>query len=146
MGVEVTTKIDIARPLAEVAAYSFDPSHAPQWYANIRSVRWRTAPPVGEGSEMDFVARFLGRELAYTYRVVELTSNRLVMRTAQGPFPMETVYQLQAMGPEKTRFCLINRGEPKGFVGVVAPVMIAAMKAANQKDVAALKRVLEGRT
>lgn len=146
MGVEVTTKIDIARPLAEVAAYAFDPSHAPQWYANIRSVRWRTAPPVGEGSEMDFVARFLGRELAYTYRVVELTSNRLVMRTAQGPFPMETVYQLQAMGPEKTRFCLINRGEPKGFVGVVAPVMIAAMKAANQKDVAALKRVLEGRT
>lgn len=144
MGVEVTTKIDIARPLAEVAAYAFDPSHAPQWYANIRSVRWRTAPPVGEGSEMDFVARFLGRELAYTYRVVELTSNRLVMRTAQGPFPMETVYQLQAMGPEKTRFCLINRGEPKGFVGVVAPVMIAAMKAANQKDVAALKRVLEG--
>ena len=66
MGVEVTTKIDIARPLAEVAAYAFDPSHAPQWDANIRSVRWRTAPPVGEGSEMDFVARFLGRELAYT--------------------------------------------------------------------------------
>ena len=143
MGVEVTTKIDIARPLAEVAAYAFDPSHAPDWYANIKSVRWRTAPPVGEGSEMDFVAQFLGRELAYTYRIVEMTHNRLVMRTAQGPFPMETVYQLQATGPDSTRFCLINRVEPKGFVGVLAPVMVAAMKAANRKDVAALKRVLE---
>jgi hypothetical protein len=146
MGVDVTTKIDIARPLGEVAAYAFDPIHAPDWYANIKSVRWRTAPPVAEGSEMDFVAHFLGRELAYTYRVVEMTHNRLVMRTAQGPFPMETIYQLQATGPDSTRFCLINRGAPKGFVGVVAPVMVAAMKAANKKDVAALKRVLERRT
>ena len=143
MSIEVTTKNDIARPLAEVAAYAFDPSHAPDWYANIKSVRWRTAPPVAEGSEMDFVAHFLGRELAYTYRVVEMTHNRLVMRTAQGPFPMETVYQLQATGPDSTRFCLINRVEPKGFAGVLAPVMVAAMKAANRKDVAALKRVLE---
>lgn len=143
MAVDVTTKIDIARPLPDVAAYAFDPTNAPHWYANIKSVRWRTAPPVAEGSEMDFVAHFLGRELAYTYRVVELTHNRLVMRTAQGPFPMETVYQLQATGPDSTRFCLINRGEPKGFIGVVAPVMVAAMKAANRKDVAALKAVLD---
>lgn len=146
MAVDVTTKIDIARPLPEVAAYAFDPTNAPHWYANIESVRWRTAPPVGEGSEMDFVAHFLGRELAYTYRVVELTHNRLVMRTAQGPFPMETIYQLQATGPNSTRFCLINRGETKGFVGVVAPVMAAAMKAANRKDVAALKAVLESQS
>ena len=144
MAVDVTTKIEIERPLADVAAYAFDPSHAPEWYANIKSIRWRTSPPVAEGSEMDFVAHFLGRELAYTYRVVELTSNRLVMRTAQGPFPMETVYQLQAMGSDRTRFCLTNRGEPKGFAGILAPVMVAAMKAANRKDVAALKRVLEG--
>ena len=48
MSIEVTTKNDIARPLAEVAAYAFDPSHAPDWYANIKSVRWRTAPPVAD--------------------------------------------------------------------------------------------------
>lgn len=144
MQVEVVTKIEIERPLLAVAAYAFDPTNAPQWYQNIQSIRWRTDPPIAVGSEMDFVARFLGRELAYTYRVMELTPNQLVMATAQGPFPMETIYQLQAMGPQRTRMCLINRGEPKGFVGVVAPVMVAAMKAANRKDVAALKRVLEG--
>ena len=143
MRVEVTTNIEIARPLADVASCAFDPTNAPQWYANIKSVRWRTAPPVAEGSEMDFVAHFLGRELAYTYRVVELSHNCLVMRTAQGPFPMETIYQLQATGPDGTRFCLTNRGGPKGFAGVLAPVMVAAMKAANRKDVAALKAMLD---
>ena len=51
---------------------------------------------------MDFVARFLGRRLAYTYEVVDLVpGERLVMRTADGPFPMETTYTWEpgARGP-----------------------------------------------
>jgi len=94
MPVDVVTDIVIDRPRHEVAAYAADPSNVPEWYANIRSVTWRTTPPVEVGSRMDFVARFLGRELAYTYEVVELVADsRLVMRTAQGPFPMETTYE-----------------------------------------------------
>jgi hypothetical protein len=41
---------------------------------------------------MEFVARFLGRTLAYTYDVTESGPDRLVMRVAEGPFPMETTY------------------------------------------------------
>ena len=63
-----------------------------------RSVGWRTPPPVAVGSRMDFVAQFLGRGLAYTYEVVELDpKRRLVMRTADGPFPMETTYTWTAV-------------------------------------------------
>lgn len=37
---------------------------------------------------MAFVARFLGRRLAYTYEIVEyVPGERLVMRTAQGAVP-----------------------------------------------------------
>ena len=65
----------------------------PQWYRNIESVAWQTEPPVRVGSRMAFVARFLGRTLAYTYEVTELEPGaRLVMSTSQGPFPMETTY------------------------------------------------------
>jgi len=143
MAVDVTTEIVISRPCEEVAAYAGDPSHAPQWYANISSVRWLTPPPVGVGSRMDFVARFLGRTLAYTYEVVEFSPNRLVMRTAQGPFPMETTYTWQPEGSSSTRMTLRNRGEPAGFAKVTAPVMAAAMRRANNKDLARLKQVLE---
>ena len=145
MPVDVLTEIIIERPREEVAAYAGDPSHAPRWYANIQSVDWLTPPPVQVGSRMDFVARFLGRRLAYTYEVVELVpGERLVMRTAQGPFPMETIYGWQPVDHTRTRMTLRNRGEPAGFGKITAPVLTAAMRRANAKDLAALKRILEG--
>ena len=143
MAVDVTTEIIIARPCEQVAAYAGDPSNAPDWYANIASVRWQTPPQVGVGSRLEFVARFLGRTLNYTYEVVEYEPYRLVMRTAQGPFPMETTYTWRPEDASSTRMTLRNRGEPAGFAKVTAPAMAAAMRRANEKDLARLKRILE---
>ncbi len=144
MGVDVLTEIAIDRPRDHVAAYAGDPSNAPEWYVNIKSVEWKTAPPLGIGSRVAFVAQFLGRRLAYTYEIVEhVTGERLVMRTAEGPFPMETTYTWEATSAGGTRMTLRNRGEPHGFSKLVAPVMAAAMRRANRKDLARLKAVLE---
>ena len=144
MGVDVRTEIVIAAPRDRVAAFAGDPGNAPAWYVNIESVRWRTPPPLAAGSRIDFVAHFLGRRLAYTYEITELVpGERLVMRTAQGPFPMETTYTWQAAGPDRTRMILGNRGEPAGFARITAPALAAAMRRANRKDLAALKRRLE---
>src|SRR5687767_15718409 len=113
--VDVVTETVIRRPRDEVAAYAGDPTNAPEWYANIGSVQWQTTPPIGIGSRMDFVATFLGRRLAYTYEVIELVpGERLVMRTAQGPFPMETTYTWQALDAGTTRMSLRNRGRQIG--------------------------------
>ena len=143
MDVDVTVERVLARPVREVAAYAGDPGHAPEWYANITSVRWRTPPPVAVGSRMDFEARFLGRRLAYTYEVVALDADaRLVMRTADGPFPMETTYTWSAHG-DGTLMHLRNRGTPQGFARVTAPAMQVAMKRAMTKDLARLAEVLE---
>ena len=146
MGVDVVTECVIARAVDVVAGYVGDPGNAPAWYSNIESVQWQTEPPVGVGSRMDFVAHFLGRRLAYTYEVVELVpGRRLVMRTAQGPFPMETSYEWSPVSEDATRMTLRNRGEPSGFAGVAAPLMAAAMRRANTKDLARLKGLLESR-
>ena len=142
--VDVLTETVIDRPSNQVAAYAGDPSNAPTWYANIESVDWKTPPPIGVGSKLAFVARFLGRTLAYTYEVVDLVpGQRLVMRTAEGPFPMETTYTWEPAGVGKTRMTLRNRGEPSGFSRVAGPLMAAAMRRANQKDLAKLKTILE---
>lgn len=144
MLVDVLTEIVIDRPREEVAAYAADPSQAPAWYVNIRSVEWETPPPMTVGSRIAFVAQFLGRWLAYTYQVVELVpGERLVMRTAEGPFPMETTYTWEPHEDGRTRMTLRNRGEPSGFSRFGAPLMAAAMRRANRKDLVNLKALLE---
>jgi uncharacterized membrane protein len=144
MPVDVMSTIDIERPVEDVAAYAQDPGNAPEWYVNIRSVEWETPPPAVIGSRIRFRARFLGRQLAYTYEIVELEpGRRLVMRTAEGPFPMETTYTWEAAGTGRTRMTLRNRGEPSGFAKVAGAAMAQAMSRANTKDLTRLKALLE---
>lgn len=168
MNVDVTTEIEIARHSDEVATFAMDPDNVPAWYANIQSVEWQTSRPVCMGSRVAFVAQFLGRRLAYTYEVVVLEpGRRLVMRTAEGPFPMETTYTFESVSvPEhaqpattprsgdqarpqatmragRTRMTLQNRGTPSGFSAWLAPFMSIAVRRATRKDLARLKAILE---
>ena len=144
MTVDVLTETVIARPKAEVAAFAANPDNAPAWYVNIKSVEWKSAPPLRLGSKVAFAAQFLGKRLAYTYVIVELIpGERMVMRTAEGPFPMETTYTWESTEQGGTRMTLRNRGTPVGFSRVVAPFMAMAMRQANRKDLACLKKLLE---
>jgi Polyketide cyclase / dehydrase and lipid transport len=131
--------------VAEVSAYAADPTNAPAWYDNIESATWKTDPPLRVGSRVAFVARFMGRQLTYTYEIVELVpEERLVMRTAEGPFPMETTYTWVSTAEGYTRMTLRSRGEPTGFSKLVAPIMVGAMRRANNKDLNKLKTILQG--
>src|SRR4051794_34892397 len=108
--VDVAVECLIARPRAEGAAYAMDPRHAPEWYANIAAVSFEG--PLAVGARATFVAHFLGRRLEYTYEIRELVAGeRLVMSTAQGPFPMETTYAFADAPGDGTRMTLRNRGE-----------------------------------
>jgi uncharacterized membrane protein len=147
VAVDVQTEIEISRPREEVAAYASDPDNVTAWYENIDSVEWQTEPPLAVGSRIAFVARFLGRRLAYTYDVEELVpGERLMMSTSDGPFPMETTYTWAETETRGTRMTLHNRGEPSGFANVAAPIMAPAMRRANRKDLERLKQILENQS
>jgi ligand-binding SRPBCC domain-containing protein len=142
--VDVLTQIEIHRPRADVAAFATDPDNATAWYENIKAVVWQSARPLAVGTKLEFVAQFLGRRLAYTYEVAELVpGDRFMMRTAQGPFPMETTYTWEDADDGATRMTLRNRGEPTGFAKLSAPMVAAAMRRANRKDLDRLRVILE---
>lgn len=144
MAVDVVTRIVIDRPREVVANFASDPSNAPRWYVNIKSVEWKTPPPLEVGSQVAFVAHFLGRRMAYTYKITEFVpSQKMVMATAEGPFPMETSYTWESLGDERTGMTLRNRGNPSGFSRILSPLMVPAMRRANRKDLARLKLLME---
>jgi uncharacterized membrane protein len=144
MNVDVGTTVDINQPVERVASYASDPDNVPKWYANIQSVEWQSPRPLRIGSRLAFVARFLGRRLAYTYEVVEwIPRRRFVMRTAEGPFPMETTYEWEPAPDGGTRMTLRNRGTPAGFSKWLAPFMSIMIRRANAKDLRLLKTRLE---
>jgi len=141
--VDVHTDAHINRPRADVAAYAGEPDNAPAWYGNIDTARWLTEPPLRLGSELAFTAQFLGRTLNYNYEIVELVpEEKLVMRTSEGPFPMQTTYTWRDAGPG-TFMTLRNNGDPRGFSALAGAFMAPMMRRAMRKDLARLKEILE---
>lgn len=142
--VDVLSEINIRCSLEKVSEYAANPDNAPKWYVNIHSAEWQTQKPLTIGSRIAFKAKFLGRELAYVYEIAEYTHRqKLVMRTADGPFPMETTYTWEAIDDNVTRMTLRNKGNPAGFSRLFVPFMSIMMKKANKKDLKKMKDLLE---
>lgn len=142
--VDVATKIRIGVPVSKVFQYATDPDNAPSWYVNIKSVEWKTPKPLRVGSRVAFVAQFMGRTLSYIYEFTEVVpGSKLVMRTAEGPFPMETSYTFESVDAGTTEMSLRNWGTPRGFSKLFVPFMTILMRNANRKDLKKLKGILE---
>ena len=142
--VDVHTEVLILAAKEKVAEFAGDPGNAPAWYKNIKAVKWKTPKPLSLHSRIAFEANFLGRKLAYIYEITEwLPGKKLVMRTSEGPFPMETTYEWKEVSPDVTWMSLRNRGKPTGFTKIIAPFISIAMKNANYKDLKRLKQLME---
>ena len=105
-----------------VAAYAGDPINATEWYVNIKSAEMLSPGPLNEGSSIAFRAKFMGRLMEYTYEIVEYSEGfHLVMRTSEGPFPMETSYSWESLDDGACRMTLRNFGRPAGFFRLATP-------------------------
>jgi uncharacterized membrane protein len=144
--VDVHTEVKIARPRHDVAVYACDPDNAPAWYENVESVRWLSERPLAVGSRVEFTASFLGRRRTHAYEVLELLEGeRFVMRSSQGPLPIETTYTFHDAPDGATVMALRNRSEPAGFARLTSAVIARAIARANNRDLRRLRRLLTSR-
>ena len=74
-----TTTIVSPKPAGEVFAYLSDFATAAEWDPGVARAERRTAPPVRVGTEVEIVARFLGRDVPLVYVVEELDAPRRVL-------------------------------------------------------------------
>lgn len=149
---DVTVRTVYEAPRYLVAAVAGDPAQASRWSSNVRSVRWHGDPVVAEGAVVDHVTTFLGRELVYTYRIVDLVpEERLVMSTDAAPFPMETTYAWWDEEPltlpsgstrPRTGMSVRNAGRPRGMTTLGSGAVTLGMKRAMRRDLERLRLVL----
>ena len=141
----IQTKITINRALGIVSEYAANPDNTPKWSEHINHALRQSPQPLSVGSQIVFNGKFWGREMDYTYEVIEYFPGlKLVMRSTDGQYPMEMTYSWIAKSPRETQMILQNTGGPSGFSKVFSPLMANRMKKANKKDLKRLKRVLEG--
>ncbi len=145
MEIDVVSEIEIALPREQVAEFAADPGNAMLWRQVFEEIEPEHAGPPAVGYRIVFVSKVLASTLTYTYEVVEhVPGERLVMRTEDGPFAVETTYVWEDAAGGATRMTLQTNGEPRKLSTKLAVRLMAkAMRKADAKDLAKLKAVLE---
>ena len=145
MPVDVTATGAIGRPCEEVAAYLRDPANDTSWIGGLRSARLLTPAPVAVGSRVERVASFLGRRVEYVNEIIELTGDRLVMRSVRSPFPMRVTYGHRQAGDGATEVSVRVEGDAGRYYALLGPLLGVAVRRSIARDLGNLKRVLEER-
>jgi uncharacterized membrane protein len=143
VGIHVEEQIRIQRPRAEVAAWAADPDNAPRWRKDVDKVEWKSQPPLRTGARIALTTPSLGLPLAYRYTVEEhVPGERTVLRTEEGPFPIETTLSFADAGDGATEVMLTTSGEKKGSK-VANRILERTIRRTSRKDLARLKKILE---
>jgi hypothetical protein len=140
----ITVGVDVARPANDAFAFVADVENNPRWQRGMRSCRWTSPPPHGVGATYDQTARFLGKDIVSSFRVVEhLPGRRVKITTTKSPFPITETRSVQPLGDDRAYISAIVEGDASGFFRIAAPLLRALVARSVRGDYARLKRLLE---
>jgi hypothetical protein len=144
MGVDVTVEQRIARERREVAAFAMDPANDRRWIGALKSVRTLGDGAVEEGTRVERVASFLGRDMRYVNEIVAYEPpQRLAMRSVEAPFPMTVDYEFDAPAPGETVARIHTTGDAGRFYALAGPLLAAMVRRGVSRDLANLKELME---
>jgi carbon monoxide dehydrogenase subunit G len=136
----------IERPPEEVFAFVTAPANDRLWSSTAVERSLDSDEPIGVGSRIRAVDRFLGRRFASTFVVTEHEPPRRSSIRIEGPVRASGSYLLEPAGPG-TRFRWSMEAEP-GLGGVYLgrvtdPLVTVLFRRRLRRDLRALKDVLE---
>jgi uncharacterized protein YndB with AHSA1/START domain len=137
---ELTTKID--RPPAQVFAALQNLEKLPLWNDSVTEVRRTSDGPLGQGSTVVYVGRFLGLGYERPSEYTEFTPDRsFTTRTRSGPFQIEVATSLEAVGGG-TQMTLRVRGMGGGLATITEP-LLKLIRRTLEHNYARFKALLE---
>lgn len=125
-----------------MAAFACDPANDDRWIGALSEVRLLTGGPVGPGTRVKRVARFLGKEIVYVNEIdVLLPGRRLRMHSVQAPFPMTVTYEFED-APPGTLMRISAEGETGSFYRLAGPLLSVMVKQGISRDLRKLARLM----
>ena len=120
-----------------------DVANEPDWIGGVVQSQMLSDAPLGEGTRVARVAKFLGRRIEYVNEVIEYEDNsRLVMKSVSGPFPMRISYEFRD-AHDDTLARIRVQGEASGFFRLASPLLAPMVRRSVQRDLDTLKSLLE---
>ncbi len=137
--------VDVNRPVSEVFEYLTDPANLPEWQSSAIEAKKDTPGPMGQGTRMTEVRKFLGRRMESTVEVTEYEPDRkFSLKALSGPVPFEVHHTFESEGGG-TRIRFVGEGDPGGFFKLAEPIVARNAERQFKGDFETLKDLLESR-
>jgi hypothetical protein len=141
--ISVTSSVVINKPVADVFAYTNDPTTATKWQGGVDAII-PDGPQDVVGSKYTEVRKFMGQEMKSTLQITLYEKNaKFGAKVLSGPVPYEVIQTFAAEG-RGTRLTTEVQGEPKGFFKIAEGALQAQLQKSLDEDGQRLKKLLEG--
>lgn len=142
---KIETSVEIERPSHEVFAYISNFENNPEWQSGQLQARFTSQGPLQVGSTYDQVAKFLGRRVVSTFKVIEFEPDRKVKASStSGSFPI-TFTRMVEPSDGGSRVTAIIEGDASGFFKLAEPLLRRMVQSSVDQDYENLKRILESK-
>jgi uncharacterized protein YndB with AHSA1/START domain len=148
MTTTMTVSDVIRRPVEEVFAFITDARNAPQWQtkSGLQRIQQMPESPVGVGTRITEVWKFMGMESEATSEVTEYEPNKKYARVVIGSgSPIKQGTTTFESVPEGTRVTFDVTISAGGLFAIAEPLLAANMKKSFEMNIAEAKALLEGR-
>ena len=137
--------VEINCPVHTVFAYLTDIDQGTQWQAELIEAQQTSTGPVGVGTTIREVRRFMGRQMESVFKITEHEPDRrLYFESTSGPLPMRGHYNIEPLD-EGARVTVVVEAELTGVFRMTEPLVVHSAKRQLDTDLAKLKALLEAR-
>ena len=141
--INLESSVVINRPVDEVFAFLANPENEMLWNQSTQKSEQTSEGPMGVGTTVNIVTRFLGQSIDSTWEVTEYEVNRRRgIKSTSGPMPFEFAQTFESV-EGGTKLTGTGQIEAGGFFKLAEPVVGRMARRQQETSLANLKDVLE---